>query len=246
MFNGKTHTALDLLSNNGKGGVLHIDHVSESGADAGLSVKDVLKAKHPVGQSASPAVVPPGTPLQPHPVVFDRVDAVLIRSTALRTTGATGPSGLDAHAWRRLCTAFKASSSSLCHSLANVTKRLCTTCVDPKAVSPLLANRLIALDKCPGVRPIGIGDTARRIIAKVALTVVKDTILDAAGGLQMCAGQIAGCEAAAHSIREHFQESGTEAALLVDATNTFNSLNRMTALLSFLFHHPDQHLPGPQ
>ena len=129
-----------------------------------------------------------------------------------------------------LCTAFKASSSSLCHSLANVTKRLCTSCVDPKAVSPLLANRLIALDKCPGVRPIGIGDTARRIIAKAALTVVKDDILDAAGGLQMCAGQIAGCEAAAHTLREHFQEFGTEAALLVDATNAFNSLNRTTAL----------------
>ena len=230
MFNGKTHAALDLLSNNGKGGMLHIDHVLESGADAGLSVKDVLKAKHPVGQSASPADVPPGTPPQPHPIIFDRMDAALIRSIALRTTGAAGPSGLDAHAWRRLCTAFKASSSSLCHSLANVAKRLCTTYVDPKAVYPLLANRLIALDKCPGVRSIGIGDIARRIIAKVALTVVKDYILDAAGGLQMCAGQIAGCEAAAHSVWESFQESGTEAALLIDATNAFNSLNRMTAL----------------
>ena len=231
MFNGKTHAALDLLSNNGKGGVLHIDHVLESGADAGLSVKDVLKAKHPVGQSASPADVPPGTPPQPHPIIFDRMDAALIRSIALRTTGAAGPSGLDAHALRRLCTAFKVSSSSLCHSLANVAKRLCTIYVDPKAVYPLLANRLIALDKyCPGVRPIGIGDTARRIIAKAALTVVKDDILDVAGGLQMCAGQIAGCEAAAHSVRESFQESGTEPALLIDATNAFNSLNRMTAL----------------
>ena len=35
---------------------------------------------------------------------------------------------------------------------------------------------------------------------------------------------------AAHSLRKHFQESGTEAALLVDSTNAFNSLNRMTAL----------------
>ena len=61
------------------------------------------------------------------------------------------------------------------------------------------------------MRPIGIGDTARRIIAKATLTVVKDDIMDAAGGLQMCAGQIAGCEAAAHSVREHFQKSGSEA-----------------------------------
>ena len=174
-----------------------------------------------------------------HPVIFERVDAVLIRSIALRTTGAAGPSGLDAHAWRRLCTTFKASSSYLCQSLANVTKWLCTTYVDPEAVSPLLASRLIALDKCPGVRPIGIGDTARRIIAKTALTVVKDDILDAAGTLQMCAGQIAGCEAAAHSVREHFQESDTEAALLVDASNAFNTLNRSIAL------HNVRHLCPP-
>ena len=84
MFSGKTRAALDLLSTNGKSGVLHIDHVLETGADAGLSVKDVLKAKHPVSQSVSPADVLPGTPPpQPHPVVFDKVDAILIRSIAL-------------------------------------------------------------------------------------------------------------------------------------------------------------------
>ena len=86
-------------------------------------------------------------------------------------------------------------------------------CVDPKAVSPILANWLIALDKCPGVRPIGIGDTSRRIIAKATLTVVNDDILDAAGGLQMCAGQIAGYEAAAHLVCEHFQKPGSDAAV---------------------------------
>ena len=46
-------------------------------ADAGLSVKDVLKAKHPVGQSASTANIPSGTPPQTHQVIFDRVDAAL-------------------------------------------------------------------------------------------------------------------------------------------------------------------------
>ncbi len=55
------------------------------------------------------------------------------------------------------------------------------------------------------MRPIGIGVTARQIIAKAALTIVKDDILHATGGLQMCGGQIAGCEAAAHSVRQSFQ-----------------------------------------
>ena len=63
---------------------------------------------------------------------------------ALWTTGSAGPSGLDAHEWRRLCTAFKGVSTDLY-----------------KCVSPFLACHLIALDKSPGVHPIGIGDTAR-------------------------------------------------------------------------------------
>ena len=42
-------------------------------------------------------------------------------------------------------------------------------------------NRLIALDKNPGVRPIGIGEVSRRLIAKSILRVVKSDILEAAG-----------------------------------------------------------------
>ena len=153
-----------------------------------------------------------------------------MRSTALHCKGAAGPSGLDAYAWHRLCTAFKSFSASLCQSLADVAKCLCSSYIDPSTVSPLLACRLIALDKCPGVRPIGIGDMARRIIAKSVLMVVRGDIQDAAGSLQLCAGQILGCEAAVHSARENFQEESAEAALLVDASNAFIALNRMSAL----------------
>ena len=46
----------------------------------------------------------------------------------------------------------------------------------PKCVSPLLACRLIALNKNPGVRPIGIGDTARRIIAKAILNIARPDV----------------------------------------------------------------------
>ena len=51
-----------------------------------------------------------------------------------------------------------------------------------------------------------------------------------AGSLQLYTGQISGCEAAVHSVREDFQEESAEAALLVDASNAFNSLDRVSAL----------------
>ena len=56
--------------------------------------------------------------------------------------------------------------------------------------------------------------------------------MDAASCLQLCAGQRAGCEAAVHAMREIFADEGTEGILLVDASNTFNSLSRRAALLN--------------
>ena len=44
--------------------------------------------------------------------------------------------------------------------------------------------------------------------------------------LQLCAGQQAGCEAAVHAMNEIFHEEATDAIILVDASNAFNSLNR--------------------
>ena len=102
--------------------------------------------------------------------------------------------------------------------------------MDTKGLSALLACRLIALDKCPGVRPIGICETARRIISKAVLQVTRANLQEAAGSLQLCAGQIAGIEAAVHAMKEAFLKEETEAVLLADASNAFNSLNREAAL----------------
>lgn len=88
------------------------------------------------------------------------------------------------------------------------------------------------------MRPIGIGDTARRIVAKAILAVTKLDILEAAGTLQLCAGQMSGIEAAVHAVDSPFQQAETEAILLVDASNTFNSLNRLCALYNIRWLRP--------
>ena len=230
MFEGKTNAALQLLSQRGNGGVLHVnDPIDHDDADS-HTVLDILKScKHPSPQPATPEAVLPNSSETPqlHPVVFDQIDAKSIRSAALCTKGAAGPSGIDAHCWRRLCTSFKSASNDLCHSLALLARRLCVSFVDPKGLSGLLACRLIALDKFPGVRPIGICETARRIISKAVLSVAKVDLQEAAGSLQLCAGQIAGIEAAVHAMKEAF---------LNDDNDAFNSLNREAAL------HNIQHL----
>ena len=211
MFQGKTHAALDLLANRGKGGLLQLEQLINQDDPYSASVREVLASKHPPGQPASPEATLQGPVTELHPIIFDSIDARLIRSTSLRVSGAAGPSGLDAHAWRRLCTAFKTASDDLCQALADFAKRLCISLLDPRGLAPFLACRLIALDKCPGVCPIGIGDTARRIIAKAVLAVIREDVQDTASSAQLCAGQISGCEAAVHSVRESLGHRGCPA-----------------------------------
>jgi len=191
-----------LLTDESKGGVLRLrDEVDDT-----HTVRDVLIEKNPPGQPAHADAIISDDPAEVHPVLFESIDASLIRSAALRTSGTAGPSGLDAACWRRLCTSFKAASHSLCQSMANTAQCLCTDLIDPSITALLLACRLIALNKNPGVRPIGIGDTARRIIAKAILTITKTDIQDAAVSVQLCASQISGIEAAVHVVDSLFQQ----------------------------------------
>ena len=242
MMEGKVRAALRLVAENSGGGPLSLESLvaSNSTSTTPVTVREVLQQKHPPKQPPTHlSIDTPNTSdtprTEPHPILFDKIDGQLIRNTVLRMDGAAGPSGLDAAAWKRLCTSFKTASADLCESLASIAKRICTSYVDPSGLSAFVSCRLIALDKCPGVRPIGIGEMVRRIIGKAIATTISDDIQAAAGPLQVCAGQVAGCEAAVHTMRQVFESPQSEAIILVDASNAFNSLNRQVALRNI--HH---------
>ena len=102
--------------------------------------------------------------------------------------------------------------------------------VDPSSIEALTACCLIPLNKNPGIRPIGIGEVLRRIIGKSISWVLRDEIQEAAGPLQVATGFNAGAKAAIHAMRTIFAQDSTEAVILIDASNAFNSLNRRVAL----------------
>ena len=81
-----------------------------------------------------------------------------------------------------------------------------------------------------GVRPVGVGETLRRIIGKCVTKVLGKDIQQASGTLQTCTGIESGVEAAIHAMSLSFAEESCEAVILVDADNAFNRLNRKTAL----------------
>ena len=108
-----------------------------------------------------------------------------------------------------------------------MTKIMCTQYIDPST----MASRLIPLDKVEGaVRPIGVGEVLRRILAKCVMNVAKEDVAHASGSLQLCAGQKSGSEAAVHAMHAIFEADETDGILLIHATNAFNSLNRAASL----------------
>ena len=117
-----------------------------------------------------------------------------------------------------MCTEIKGSSRDLCNSLAALARRICFSYVDPSSVASLLASRLMAFSKNPGVHPIGISEIARRFISKGILFVARPDVQEALECLQMCGGQISGIEATVHAVRSAFESVESEAALLVDAS----------------------------
>ena len=150
------------------------------------------------------------------------------------------PSGLDADGWRKVLASksYGTINADLRRAFANFIKKICTeklpvdTTKNETPFEAFWACRLIPLDKNKGLRPIGVGEVLRRIAEKVVMKVVKEDIKKAAGCLQLCAGQEAGCEAAIHAMHKIFGSNETEALLIVDAENVFNSINRKALLLN--------------
>lgn len=222
MMEGKVSAALKLLDSTCATGLLPLTN----------EVMEQLKQKHP-----EPAPVE-GSPLLYGPLLeipdyfFDPIDEESILKAAKDTKGSGGPSGMDADQYRRiLCSKnFSRNGKVLREELAELTKNLATKLYDPILLNAFVACRLIPLDKNPGLRPIGIGEVLRRIIGKSLSRCAKVSIKEAAGPLQTCAGHGAGAEAAIHAMREIFKDEGSDAVLLIDASNAFNCLNRSVAL----------------
>jgi hypothetical protein len=94
-----------------------------------------------------------------------------------------------------------------------------------------MAGRLVALDKCPGIRPIGVGKTWRRLAVKATLLASGSEAKELCGIDQLCAELEGGIEGGIHAIDELWKQLAMEEEwgfLLVDASNAFNELNQTT------------------
>ena len=191
-----------------------------------------LKQKHPQSQPAYEETLINGERPVIHPITFDDVNEELVRKVAIRTKGGSSPSGLDAYELRKMLTltVFGSCTSDLCKAIADFIKHICINEIEfqnnTTSLETFIASRPVPLDKNPGLRPIGVGEVLQRITGKVVMSMVKDNVTKEVEILQLCGGKDARCKAAIHSMHDIFGTSNTEAVLLVDAENTFSSINR--------------------
>ena len=155
---------------------------------------EVLRRKHP------DPVVPSHSALLPEstlPVLEDLdINGGHVLSVARTIQGGAGPGGCDSTHWQDALLRFGPSSERLRDSVAALGRQLANTIVPWVHVWALMANRLIALDKCPGVRPVGIGEALRRVLGRTVCMVTRSDLEDVAGIDQLCAGTIMGIEGA--------------------------------------------------
>ena len=123
---GHIHQAIRSLSDNPeRGGSLRMEDVVQV-SDEPRSVHDILREKHPHAQPAAQEALLEGEAGSINPVIFDSLTAALIRQTALHANGSAGPSGLDSHAWRRICSRYRKASDDICTQLAALGRGGCS------------------------------------------------------------------------------------------------------------------------
>ena len=223
MLLGNVKQAVRLLENDACNGVLPLT----------TETLQELQTKHPPGQPKFAEMLLQGPINKIDSVIFEELTSETILKAAVLTKGSAGPSLYDADDWRKILGSniYGNEAEDLRKSLASLARELCANEVeDPKSIEALMACRLIPLDKNPGLRPIGIGETLRRILGKAVMNVLKLDVKSSVGNLQLCAGHTGGCEVGVHAVVDMFNSEDTEGVIQVDASNAFNSINRNVLL----------------
>ena len=229
MSKGNVNGALNLLTDNMHSGILPLNKETQ----------ELLVHSEPSEPSPDILIQGPTRPI--HPLAYDDMDESVIMKASMLTKGESGPSGLDADGWRRILTsrAFGTAILDLRKTFAQLIKKLCVEELEsPSSLESFVACRLIPLDRKPGLRPVGVGEVLQRIAGKAVMMLFKNDITYAAGALQLSAGQDAEVEAVVHAMPDSFSEENTQAVLLIDAENAFNSINRKVMLHNMKFLCP--------
>ncbi len=201
VLNGKLHAAVCFATNRGGGGVLL---PQDSCTKTGRPVMEVLHLQHP--NTRIPDLE------DPHCIAFKQYNEVPVEipmdcttedleTLALRMSGSAGPSSFDAVMLRNCLLRYGRASGELRQELAAWVEWLSNESPPWAAYCALMSQRLVALDKQPGVRPVAIGKIWQWCIAKGNLVGSGAEAKGTCESVQLCAGLEASIDGALHAVR---------------------------------------------
>ena len=170
-----------IVTNRGSGGILRPDDVCTK---TGKPVIEVLQGKHPDARTPDLGD-PKNTAFEAYPSLPEVIPLDVTeddaKNLASRLHGGSGVGGVDAIDFQNWLLHHGKASEMFREEMAAWAEWLANESPPWAAYRALMACRLVALDKCPGVRPVGIGEIMRRFLAKLVLRSVgsqaKDCLL---------------------------------------------------------------------
>ena len=228
---GKLRMAVRWITDWEKGGVLQ---AGDRCTKTGHQVMEVLRSKHLEARTptaASLETYPDQPPeLTPVDITYETVMAVV----GQLSSGAR-PGGTESVSLQHWLLRFGAASAELRLIVRDFTEWMANGRPPSAAYRSLMSGRLTSLDKQPGIRPVGVGETWRRLMEKWLLQVTGPEVKAACSTSQLDVGVEAEIEGAIHSMRVIWEEhslKGDWGFLLIEARNSFNEENRTDMLCS--------------
>ena len=134
----------------------------------GDRVMEVLRTKHPEARTPTAASLDSylGRPLELTPV---DITEDTVTEVSRRLSAGPGPGGTDSVSLQHWLLKSGAANTDLRLIVGDFVEWLGNGRPPWAAYRALMRSRLIALDKQPGIRPVGVGETWRRMMAKCIL-----------------------------------------------------------------------------
>jgi hypothetical protein len=191
------------------GGVLNPDN---NCTKAGHPVLTILQEKHPELQEPPTGGGDKTGTFKPYAsiptAVLVAIMAEVVETVASKLSGAAGPSGVDVVDLQNWVLCFGKESETFREEMAHWANWIAVSNPPWAAYWVLVACWLVALDKSPGTRPVGIGDIYCHLWAMCIFAVSASQATAACDNFNLRAGLTAGIEGAVHTVRHVWENPG--------------------------------------
>ena len=195
-----------------------------------------LRSKHPPPHPNS--CIPP-VPEELAPTILVSKEEIAHAISSFPNGSSGEPDGLrPQHLKNLISTSAERGGRELLRALTSFVNLVLDGKTPPSARPFFFGATLIPLGKKGGgIRPIAVGHTLRRLVAKCASSVILPSLGNLLAPLQLGCGTPMGCEAVVHAARQFVHNLIPGQMLLkLDFKNTFNYLRRDKMLMSKGIH----------